>query len=466
MTIDYELKSKSNAIMLAFLLAFGAFYNGYCTAIFNPLAKPVLEKVYHYDKVKDKVEIDQINGLINAVFAIGAMIGVLGTGFLANITGRKFILYLSELVAISNCGLYVLEELELLIVARFVSGLVSGMSSIGFIIISELLPNWVSGVGNTFGYILGTGAMLVGYMTQNIFSEDELVKYYRELLCLTVITSAFRLLLLPCYLKTDTPKYLFQNCSNDDEAFAKIRIAYSNVYMREYLNQATYESIRTFSSQRQSGTIKLCAMFTKKYRLRLWSGCFLAIAQQMCGINFFIFYSTQIFDELNGKGKSMTLVIGLANFLGGFIALNLIGRFGRKYNFVYGCGVQAISMVVLVIGIQLKIFPILAVTAVIYIVAFAVGLGGSYSAYLCEILPPAGVGISMTIQWVLTALIGYFTPTVNDIFGELVVLIFFTVMCILLFLGLGQWTIETKGKKEQQITEQFEHGDLKFMSFT
>lgn len=465
--VEYQIKSVNRCRFLALLLAFGSFYNGYCTGIFNPLAKPLLTRVFGFDEKLDEKKIDNYKGAFNAAFSLGAMIGVFGTGSLANKMGRKTILYLSEFVAICNALLYVVEDLRTIIGARFISGIISGMSSIGFVIISELLPNSLSGFGNASGYVCGTGGMLVAYATQNVLSEDLMVEYWRELLMVTVLTSGVRLLFLPCYLHTDTPKYVFQKCTGDDEVYSKILNCYSYIYQREHLNQATYESIRTFTAQKEASQNKvgLASLWTKQLRLRTFSGCYLAFAQQVCGINFFIFYSTAIFDEASNNGKTMTLVIGLSNFLGGFVAMALIGRKGRKFNFVWGSLIQSVCLFLLVLGTKLKFFPLLAAAACGYIIAFAAGLGGSYSAYLCEILPPVGVGVAMTVQWVLTAMIGQFTPSVSTWLGESTVLLFFAVVCFVLFATLSKWTIETKGKKEQQIVDQFEAGRLRWFDF-
>ena len=292
-----------------------------------------------------------------------------------------------------------------------------------------------------------------------------MVEYWRELLCVTIFSSTIRLLLLPMFVKTDTPKYLYLSSKTEEEAYEKISYCFSFIYQKNYIDQATSEAIKTFNNQKQSNTVTFNSLFSKKFRLRLFSGSFLAFAQQMCGINFLIFYSTAIFDEISQNGKTMTLVIGLANFFGGFGAVYLIGKFGRKYNFVYGCFVQAAALGLLLIGIKIAYFPLVAGAVCAYIFAFAIGLGGSYSAYICEILPPAGVGFAMTIQWILTAIIGFSVPSLGSTFGQTKILTFFAVFCVLLTVGLAIWTIETKDKSEQEIVDKFESGNLKFLDF-
>jgi len=457
-SVQYTLRSKLDCILLAVVLAAGGFYGGFLSSIFNPMADPLLQDYYHLDPDKDKADTDFYKGAFNAFFAVGGMLGVFSTGFLANVFGRRFLLYASEFMALANCVLYTIDSLNVLLVARFISGWVSGMASVGSIIISELLPNEISGYGNASGYIIGVSAMLLAYMTQNVLTRQELVEWHKELLCLPALVSIMRLITLPFFLRSDTPKYAYQLAENEDAAFDLVKNCYRPIYEKECLMQVTYDTIRNFKKQKEAVVLKFKNMFSDKFRMRLFSGCFLAFAQQMCGINFFIFYSTKIFDDLMNIGKTMTLVIGISNVCGGFVALYLIERKGRKFNLFYGCAVQTVAMVMLLIGIKMHIEFLLIAAACIYIIAFAAGLGGSYSAYLCEILPPAGVGISMTVQYIFTALIAQFVPPLNSLLGSNVLLLSFTIICALLTFGLGLWTVETKGKKEQEILETFDRG--------
>ena len=462
MNAEFELISRPRAIALAILLAFGNFYAGYCGAIFNPLAKPMLYNVYEMDADKDKDKIALLEGAFNAVFSVGAMTGAFATGSLADLLGRRPLLILSEVIALLTCLLYITKGIPYLLAARFISGVVAGMSNIGFIIISELLPNKISGIGNTAGYIASTTAMLLGFATQNILTNNQMVEYWCYLLSATAVISVLRLILFPIFLRTDTVKFQYLS-SQKDEAYDRVLLVMSSVYTPKHADTAAKEAISTFNKQAEESSVGLSSLFRTENRMRLFSGCFLAFAQQLCGINFFIYYSTAIYDSINGSGKTMTLVIGIANFLSGFIAMALVGRFGRKFNIVWACLLQAISLGVLLIGIQTKQFILLASAACVYITAFAIGLGGTYTAYLCEILPLSGVGLAVAIQWILTAAIAQGTPILNKTFGQYPLLSFFAATCFVLFFGLASWIIETKDKKEQQIIEKFRSS--KFLPF-
>ena len=161
----------------------------------------------------------------------------------------------------------------------------------------------------------------------------------------------------------------------------------------------------------------------------------------------------------------MTIVVGLSNFIGSFIALYAISRFGRKFNIVWGVLLQAVGFLLLYIGYKQNEFWIQALSVVIYIVFFAIGLGGSLMAYLSEILPPVGISIALAVQWLVTALIGQFLLTFVSTFGAPTMILFFASACLFFFFSLDYLMIETKGKNEDTITRQFENRTYRFLDF-
>lgn len=76
----------------------------------------------------------------------------------------------------------------------------------------------------------------------------------------------------------------------------------------------------------------------------------LNILQQLSGINFLIFFSTSIFDDLSGNGSTATIVIAVSNLVGGIIGSYTVGKFGRKFNMQYSALIMAISFGFLSLG--------------------------------------------------------------------------------------------------------------------
>ena len=279
-----------------------------------------------------------------------------------------------------------------------------------------------------------------------------------------VITIA-RLCLFPVFIKNDTPKYLYFSSRHPDEGYLKVKSALVRVYSPWSIEAVFKEQIASYEKERSEGQVSLTTILSKKYRRRLVSGCFVAFAQQMSGINFLILYSTALFDQIGGYGKTMTLVIGLTNVIGSIIVIMLIQRLGRKFNLVFGSFFQGVAFLLLFLGYKLDKLWILVVSVCLYMLAFAIGLGGTETAYIGEILPPLGVGIALAVQWIVTALIGQFLPNLLSYFGPSSLILFFGAFCFFLFFALDFLTIETKGKTEQMIVEEFENSTYKPMNF-
>jgi Sugar (and other) transporter len=329
---------------------------------------------------------------------------------------------------------------------------------------AELLPKPQAEFGSGFAYLMITSGTLLSYATQNIFDRAFLVANWRFVLLLPAAVSVLRLLLFPALIKSETPKFIF--ASEKDKARAERRIvrAFEQVYVAQDAAVAAREAIGHLEADRQGGQASIRSLFSQQYRKRFVSGLLVAFTMQASGINFFLFYSTKLFDNIEaGYGKTMTLVIGVNNFLGSILAILLIGRLGRKFNLVVGLLLQAVGMYLLLIGYQAHSLWMLAVACCLYMLAFAVGFGGTETAYLGEILPPAGVGFALAFQWAITGIVGLFLAELIDTVGPTALIAFFAVACTLLVFVLDFTTVETKGKSEQTVAREFASGNYKFM---
>lgn len=457
-------KSAGKNYLLALTLSSGGFFFGYYIGILNPIGDLMLKQVYNKT---EKSEMDSLNGLMNNLFSLGALAGVILAGFIADKFGRRAGLYFGDIMALLSVALYYLQTIPTLLSARFASGCTSGLYvSMAAIVISELVPNKVAGFSNAAGYSVLTLAILLSYLVPFFFDESTLVNHCRLFLIFPVFIPIYKLIMTPMLLTTETPKFIFSNEPDANRAKEKITEAYANIYAAESLDAVVEESINSLEKQSSEGKPDLMAMFSPRYRARLISGCFVSFAQQVSGINFLIFYSTQLF-EASGKdtARNMTAVIGASNFFGSFIALFAISRFGRKFNIVWGSLFQGIGFLLLFIGFKGDIFIVEAIAVVIYVVFFAVGLGGTQMAYISEILPPAGVSLAGVVQWVLTAAVAQSLLPLMTAFGPVTMILFFTSACFVFFFSLDFLLIETKDKSSDQIARDFENKKYKFLDF-
>jgi len=94
--------------------------------------------------------------------------------------------------------------------------------------------------------------------------------------------------------------------------------------------------LKEFEHKRHSKKVSFKTLFQKEYIKRVLTGIAISIFQQLSGVNFFILYSTNIFNQISGNGDIVNLVIGFSNFCSSFIGMFTLSYFGRKTNLVYG----------------------------------------------------------------------------------------------------------------------------------
>jgi hypothetical protein len=175
-------------------------------------------------------------------------------------------------------------------------------------------------------------------------------------MALPSLVGIVRLVLMIVFFKFgayESPGYFFARLRGEAGAVElreKLTDWFSQVYQPQCVDQKTDDAIADFRKAQQKDEPTLVAMFTSTYRYRFLTCCAINILQQMSGINFLIFFSTKIFDQLSGNGKTATVVIGISNVLGGVVGSFTVGKFGRKFNMQYGALVQAVAFGFLSLG--------------------------------------------------------------------------------------------------------------------
>jgi hypothetical protein len=152
----------------------------------------------------------------------------------------------------------------------------------------------------------------------------------------------------------------------------------------------------------------------------------------------------------------MTIVIGIANSLGGVLGTLTIERFGRTFNMKYGALIQGLSFGLLNLGIWLNSGWLPIVAVVLYMLAFAVGFGGTMVMYCAEIIPAVGLGMAVAIQYLASTFIGWVVPHFEDAIGATGFIYIFMGWNIFAYLYVQIFCVETKGLTELEIAKKYE----------
>lgn len=409
---ELTLKNKNLAYGLAALIGTGGFYTGYYMSIFNPIGSYLFENHYKMNEDKKNASL----GNINLFFPIGAAISVLAFGPLSNKLGRVRTLLLAELVALLAYLFYSSASLKLLYTARFLGGMTGGINVAGAsVVLSEFFPRSISGAGGIFVYTNITFSILLSLGLQRLLGTSYMGENWRFFIVWPVLLSVIRISLFVFVYRVESPKFFLNQekmpkQTQKEKIFDSLRFFYSSEESEIEAGKMVSNSENEFG--RREATFK--ELFNLRYRFRTIGGSILNIIQQLSGINFLIFFSTDFFNEVSGNGETISFLMGLSNFFGSIIGLFALSKFGRRFNLLFGTLVQFLAFSVLSICIYTgnKFFPALAV--IFYMTGFAMGLGGTIIPYTADILPSVGVGLANCIQWVMAALIGKFTPLLNE----------------------------------------------------
>ena len=522
-------KRKCLNILRTVILSLGGWQFGYYVVCMNVLTKPIITGVFGYNEHNtDASTLTTISGMVNFVFAMGALIGTFFTGELAGRFGRRTMLYVGDILALITILPLSIDHIGSFFVGRFLSGMVAGINiSIYSVWLFELLPNKLCGIGGISGYFFVTLGKLFSYLSQNIWEYQELVDYWRVFLLYPIGVALIRLSFYPFLFKTETPKYLYEKANpitsknsktqihpkptsppentkltqetaahsspstphdeplvtlvaeterglnketagvTDPESenfrashvkgYDSIKDAYSHIYHKDDVEIVALEHVKHWEKQREEGITKVNfhELFTKKYRKQLIMGCFISIAQQLSGINFFSFYSTVLFNSISGNGKLITLVFGVVNLGGNFFSVITTCTLGRKPNLIVGSFGEAVGWVLFIIGFKLMNVPLLIVSVVVFTLFYSIGLGGSQALYISEVLPPIGVGFALAVQWAFIGITGLTFPFLIEAVGPVAMSVFFLIYSV--FAGVYIWftAVETRNKSPKTIFDEF-----------
>ena len=101
-----------------------------------------------------------------------------------------------------------------------------------------------------------------------------------------------------------------------------------------------------------------------------------------------------------------------------------------------------------------KILPLVGV--VFYMLAFAIGFGGTMPLFVAEIIPAIGVGISTALQWAAAFIVSYYVPKLDSVLGAQGFIYIFIGCNVFSFILIGITCIETKGLSEAEIAKKYE----------
>ncbi|KAM5368011.1 hypothetical protein ACJZ2D_009725 [Fusarium nematophilum] len=430
-------------------------------------------------------------GLMTAMITLGAFIGAVNQGWIADWASRKRSIMIAVVVFTIGSALQTAAlNYDMLVAGRFIGGVGIGMLSMVVpLYIGEISPPEIRGsllvfeaLFVVFGIVV---AFWITYSTRNMASHWS----WQLPFLLQIppgIVLGFGTIFLPF-----SPRWLASK-GREDEALANLaklrRLPESDRRVQrewmEIIAEARFQKgvladrhPALVAPERKSviNAIKLeMVSWTDCFKAGCWRrtlvGAGLMFFQQFLGINALIYYSPTLFGTM-GLDLNMQLimsgVLNIIQLVGVFSSLWTLDRFGRKTMLLAGSVLTLLPLVIIsvMVGLFSDSWPSYrgeGWASVALLLFYMLAFGGSWSpipwAVPAEVFPSSlrakGVSISTCSNWINNFIIGLITPPLvkSTGFGAYV---FFAAFCLLSFAFVWFFVPETKGKTLEEMDTVF-----------
>jgi len=384
-------------------------------------------------------------GLLVSSVSLGAVVGALINGVLADILGRKKVLIITALIFFSGSVFCAISKNPIeLIFARMSVGIALGVVSfICPLYIGEISPKEKRGRLVSFYQLAITLGILFSYVVNYFCANSSL--NWRLMLGLGALPAV--ILFVGMIFLKDTPRWLILK-NKIQEAKNVLKIISNN----------PEEEIEEIKKTPVEKKIK----FSKKLFKPFIIGIGMMFVQIMTGINAIIYYAPTIFKNLGfSQDKDvlfLTIFIGLINFLMTFIAIALVDKIGRKPLLYIGLSGMTISLFVLSLSFNLNVWfmkYLAVIFCALYIVFFSMSLGPIALLLISEIFPleyrARAMSIAITSNFIFNFIITALFPIFLDKIGGFYTFMILIFICIISLIFIKTTVVETKGVSLEEI---------------
>lgn len=405
------------------------------------------------------------------ILSIISLFGSLAGGKTSDAIGRKWTMALAAIVFQSGAGIMALAtSFTVLMIGRFLAGIGVGFGiMIAPVYIAEIAPSVSRGSLTSFPEIFINLGILLGYISNYVFSGLPAHINWRIMLAVGIIPSIFiggSLFVIP-----ESPRWLVMQNRIDE---ARTVLYKTNEDTGEVEGKlAEIQEAAKFMKQDKSEERAVWREMlnpTPGVRRMLITGCGIQIIQQITGIDATVYYSPTIFKNAGIQGNKQilaaTVAVGFTKTTFILIAIFLIDKAGRK-PLLY---VSTIGMTfcLLTLGLTLSTLGNTALGIVLVVLCvcgnvafFSVGIGPICWVVSSEIFPlklraqAAAVGaVGSRVSSGLIAMSFLSVTHAITVGGTFLV---FAAVSALSVAFVHKYVPETKGKSLEQIEMLFQN---------
>jgi SP family galactose:H+ symporter-like MFS transporter len=400
----------------------------------------------------------QVEIVVSCVL-IGALIGAMTGGILADRFGRRRVIIATATLFVAGAIVTALSPtFTLLIAGRIIVGAAIGVASFTTpLYISEVSPVKIRGRLVSINQVALTSGIVISYLVDYALVD---IQGWRWMFGFAAVPAA--ILAVGMFRLPESPRWLVSKNLIDSARTVLERIRRTKDVGTEL------DDIQSSLAVQSGGWRDL---FTPLIRPALIVGVGLAILQQITGINTVIYYAPMIFEFTGAKSASASILatigVGVVNVAMTVVALLLVDRMGRRPLLLIGLTGMIIGLGVLGLAFQLPSLSgslgwIAEISLMLYVGAFAIGLGPVFWLLISEIYPLKIRGVAMSVatsaNWGANLFVALTFLTLIQATGRS------STFWIYGLVGVGAWLFtwfyipETKGRSLEDIESHWRAG--------
>lgn len=391
-----------------------------------------------------------------SVLLLGAIPGALLAGRVADRIGRRRLLAgLGVLFFVGVAVAALADGYWSLMVGRFVMGVAVGAVSAAVpTYLGEMAPAQIRGGILTLNQLMITIGLLASYLVNWAFADSG---DWRLMFWMAGIPAV--LLVVACLILPESPVWLITH-GRANEAHRILDTVTVPGGADRVISRFTPEPSAT-GLETKPKSRGMRALLAPGVRPALFVGVTLAALQQFSGINTILYYAPTIMEETGLSASNAifySVFIGVINVAMTVVSTRLVDRVGRRPLLLISLAGMAASIGLLGVAFALDWSPVITLMfMLLYIVAFAIGMGPVFWVLLGEIFPTSeraeGSSAGATVNWTANFVVSLvFLPLLAAV-GEAVTFWIFAVVCLLGVAFVTKWVPETRGRHVEEIGE-------------